>query len=249
MQLITIAPRFCGPPGTANGGYASGLLAQHARQTVRVRLVRPVPLGAPLQVAPRDAGRLELLHDDTLIASAEPAELALQVPRPPEYLSALEASRHYAGFSGHAFPGCFVCGPERARGDGLRIFAGPWNAGGEHSAAAQAAPGVAAPWVPNAALGLPDGKVRPEFMWAALDCPGYFAARDDRVAMLLGEFTAHVDRRVHVDEPCVVIGWRIGVSGRKYEVGTALFDEDGELCARARAVWVEPRTSALSAAS
>lgn len=59
--------------------------------------------------------------------------------------------------------------------------------------------------------------------------------------MLLGEFTAHVDRRVHVDEPCVIIGWRINVSGRKYEVGTALFDEDGDLCAKACALWVEPR--------
>ncbi|HEX9472859.1 MAG TPA: hypothetical protein VF931_01625 [Steroidobacteraceae bacterium] len=243
MQLLTIAPRFCGPPGTANGGYASGLLAQHARQTVRVRLVRPIPLGTPLQVAVRDGGRLELLHDDSLIASAEPAELTLEVPRPPEYLAALEASRHYTGFNDHAFPGCFVCGPERARGDGLRIFAGPWTpeAGGDTAGAA--AQRVAAPWVPNLALGLDDGKVRPEFMWAALDCPGYFAARADRVAMLLGEFTAHVDRRVHVEEPCVLIGWRISASGRKYEVGTALFDEDGELCARARALWIEPRSS------
>ncbi|HLQ12802.1 MAG TPA: hypothetical protein VK130_06100 [Steroidobacteraceae bacterium] len=247
MPMLTIAPRFCGPPGTANGGYASGMLAQHARQTVRVRLLRPVPLGTPLQVEVRDGGRLEMLHEGGLIASAEPAELALVVPRPPEYLAALEASRRYVGFSDHAFPGCFVCGPERARGDGLRIFAGPWSAGPESDTAGAAAPVVAAPWVPSTALGLADGKVRPEFMWAALDCPGYFAARADRVAMLLGEFTAHVDRRVHVDEPCVVIGWRIGVSGRKYEVGTALFDEDGELCARARALWIEPRTPTVSA--
>jgi hypothetical protein len=38
-----------------------------------------------------------------------------------------------------------------------------------------------------------------------------------------------------------VIGWRLATSGRRFEVGTALFDEDGELCARARAVWIEPR--------
>jgi hypothetical protein len=61
--------------------------------------------------------------------------------------------------------------------------------------------------------------------------------------MLLGEYTAHVDRRVHVDEPCVVIGWRIATSGRKHEVGTALFDEDGELCAQAHALWIEPRSA------
>jgi len=201
-----------------------------------VRLHRPPPLGAPLEVAHRDGGRLELLHESRVVASAEPAQLDLAVPAPPDYLAALEASRRYVGFTQHAFPNCFVCGPERARGDGLRIFAGPLGADS-----------VAAPWVPDVALGLDDRKVRPEFMWAALDCPGYFAARSDHVPMLLGEFTAHVDRRVHVDEPCVIVGWRVGVAGRKFEVGTALFDEDGELCAKARAVWIEPRPAPTAA--
>jgi hypothetical protein len=234
MQLLTVAPRFCGPPGSANGGYLAGLFAQHAPTTVRVRLERPVPLGVALQVVEREAGRLELLHESVRVASATPDELTLEVPRAPDYLAAMDASRRYIGFEDHTFPGCFVCGPGRARGDGLRIFAG---------ACSGDAAMVAAPWVPDAALCLSDGKVRPEFMWAALDCPGYFAARSDGGIMFLGEFTAHVDRRVHVDEPCVLAGWLIAHSGRKYEVGTALFDEDGELCARARATWVEPRQS------
>ena len=232
MQFLTVAPRFCGPPGTANGGYLAGLFAQHAPTTVRVRLKRPIPLGVALQVAEGAAGGFELLHESQCLASATPDQLALEVPRAPDYLGAMDASRRYAGFEDHTFPGCFVCGPGRARGDGLRIFAGPC-AGNTGL--------VAAPWVPDAALGLADGKVCPEFMWAALDCPGYFAARSDGGIMFLGEFTAHVDRRVHVDEPCVLIGWLIDHSGRKYQVGTALFDEDGELCARARATWVEPR--------
>jgi hypothetical protein len=248
MQLLTVAPRYCGPPGSANGGYIAGLFAQHAPATVRVRLHLPPPLGAPLQVAHREGGRLELLHDTRVIASAEPAQLELEVPAPPAYLDALEASRHYSGFAAHAFPGCFVCGPERARGDGLRIFAGALAGVDPGDGAARAAGLVAAPWVPDVALGLDDHKVRPEFMWAALDCPGYFAARSDRVPMLLGEFTAHVDRRVHVDEPCVIIGWRVRVAGRKYEVGTALFDEDGELCAKARALWIEPKAQGAASA-
>ena len=242
MQILTIAPRFCGPPGTGNGGYASGLFAQHARATVRVRLKCPVPLSSSLQVVHREGGRIELLRDTTLIATAEPATLELEVPHPPTYMAAVEASRRYIGFKGHPFPRCFVCGPERARGDGLCLFAGPvLTSGSSPTPSMFAPPMVAAPWVPDVALGLDDRKVRAEFMWAALDCPGYFAARSDGVAMLLGEFTAHVDRRVHVDEPCVVIGWRIAVSGRKYEVGTALFDEDGNVCAKARALWIEPK--------
>ena len=73
MQLLTVAPRFCGPPGTANGGYLAGLFAQHARTIVRIRLKRPAPLRAPLTVVPDEAGGLELRHDTKLIATAEPA--------------------------------------------------------------------------------------------------------------------------------------------------------------------------------
>jgi hypothetical protein len=231
MPTVNIARRFCGPPDRANGGYACGSLARHAGGIVRVRLERPVPVETDLDVAATPGDALELRRGEELIARAEPAGLHLHVPAAPDYLAALEASRHYLGFVDHAFPGCFVCGPKRARGDGLRVFAGPCGARGL----------VASPWTPDVSLDAGDGKVQAEFMWAALDCPGYFAARTDLRPMLLGEFTAHVDRRVHIDEPCVVIGWPISVSGRKYEVGTALFDEDGELCARARGLWIELR--------
>jgi len=113
----------------------------------------------------------------------------------------------------------------------MRIFAGPIP---ERKL-------VAAPWVPDASLDGGDGKVRPEFMSAALDCPGYYAVADADQMMLLGELTVHLDRLVHVGESCTVVGWRVGSDGRKHEAGTAIFDEDGELCGRARAVWIEPR--------
>lgn len=231
---MLIDQRFCGPPGCAHGGYLSGLLAGHSDRQLRIRLLRPTPLQVPLELDCGADGALELKLAGQPLARGLPDTLELAVPAAPGYLRALEASRNFIGFSRHAFPLCFVCGTQRARGDGLRIFAGPL-------------PGrdlVAANWVPDASLAAADGKVRPEFMAAALDCPGYFAARDDGVPMLLGEFSAHVDRCVHIDEPCSVIGWKIAAAGRKCEVGTALFDEDGELCARARAVWVEPKSLA-----
>jgi hypothetical protein len=206
------------------------MLARCADASVRVRLLRPVPLNTPLEVVETGEG-IELRRDGDSLARAAAADLRLAPPAAPDYLEALEASRHYVGFTRHAFPSCFVCGTDRARGDGLRIFAG----------AIRTRQLVAAPWVPGASLDRGDGHVQPEFMWAALDCPGYFAARDDSVPMLLAEFTAHVDRCVHVDEPCVIVGWRIGAEGRKRTVGTALFDEDGELCARAQGLWIEPR--------
>jgi hypothetical protein len=231
VSSLTVDARFCGPPDCANGGYLAGLLARHSREPLCVRLERPTPLQQPLQVTSGQDGTLRLEAAGVLYARAQPAALELQIPAAVGYREALEASRHFSGFTRHAFPRCFVCGTERARGDGLRIFAGR-------------VPGrelVAAPWIADPSLTGGDGKVRSEFIGAALDCPGYFAAREDAVPMLLGSFTAQVDRCVHADEPCVIVAWRIGVSERKYQVGSALFDGSGELCARARAVWIEPR--------
>ncbi|HEY2417561.1 MAG TPA: hypothetical protein VGH84_06550 [Steroidobacteraceae bacterium] len=227
MTTLTVDSRFCGPPGTANGGYAAGLMAQQSAEKVRIRLERPIPVDVPLELERID-GALTLTHAGLVLARGHAADLELDVPAAPSYLQALEASRHFPGFSEHPCPGCFVCGTERARGDGLRIFAGRY---GDDER-------VAAPWVPDAELSDGAGKVRPEFMSAVLDCPGAFA-RAGVVPMLLGEFAAHIDRCVHVDEPCVVIGWQISLRGRKFEAGTALFDEDLELCARARATWIE----------
>ncbi len=235
MTTLTIAQRFCGPPASANGGYFSGLVAGLSDRIVTVRLRKPPPLDTPLDVVRLPEDLIELRQGELRVAQARPAAMELpQPPLVPTYEEALEASRHYAGFADHEFPTCFVCGPKRTRGDGLRVFAG---------SLARNPKLVASPWTPDESLDRGDGKVRPEFMFAAMDCPGCFAiTHSGRGLMLLGEFTAHVDRCVHVDEPCVVLGWHISSNGRKHEAGTALFDEDGELCARANAVWVEPAT-------
>jgi hypothetical protein len=229
-KTLTIARRYNGPPDSGNGGYVCGALAVAARDAVRVRLLAPPPLDRPLSLVPGEqAGALLLRDGEQTLASAVPAQLRLEVPSAPPYVQAVWASQHYAGFRQHTFPDCFVCGPHRRRGDGLRIFPGLLDSGI-----------VAAPWLPADDLDGGDGKVAVEFHWAALDCPGYFALVGDTPRpMLLGEMQAHVDRRVHVGEACTVIGWSMGCEGRKHYSGTAIFDEDGELCARAKATWVE----------
>jgi hypothetical protein len=228
---LTIARRFNGPPDSGNGGYVCGAFAVAAGADLRVRLLAPPPLDTPLALQRGDANNSwELLHQGQRIAAGvEVGPLILDVPRAPPYVQAVWASQHYAGFREHTFPDCFVCGPHRRRGDGMRIFPGLLDSGM-----------VAGPWIPADDLDAGDGKVAVEFHWAALDCPGYFAAVEDTLrAMVLGEMQAHVDRRVHVGEACRVIGWRIAAEGRKHRCGTAIFDEDGELCARALATWIE----------
>jgi hypothetical protein len=232
MKSITVARRFCGPANSSNGGYFAGVVASLASETLAVRLLKPPPLETELSVLEREDGAIDVRHGESLVGEAKPSPLSVELPPPPpSYFEAVEASRRYAGFTMHRFPTCFVCGTQRARGDGMRIFAGPIAERGI----------VAAPWVPDASLDGGEGKVRPEFMSAALDCPGYYAIASADQMMVLGELTVHLDRLVHVGESCTVIGWKLGSDGRKHQAGTAIFDEDGELCGRARAVWIEPR--------
>lgn len=224
---IRIHPRFNGPPDSGNGGYAAGLIARAIDEPVNVRLQQPVPLDRDLAVSAAPEGRWEVRHGTDVIATARQTELSLVVPNPVPYIEARGVSTHYVGFSQHAYPTCFVCGPARPQPDGLHIF--PGSVPGTNT--------VAAPWLPDDSLGDGAGKVRPEFIWSALDCPGYFASLGTGPA-LLGELAVHIDRSVHVDEPCVIIGWPIRIDGRKHYVGTALFDEEGERCAVGVATWI-----------
>jgi hypothetical protein len=236
---LIIASRFCGPQDSANGGYFAGCVAARAGRTVTVRLLRPPPLDTPLETLELTDGTLAVMSGAERIAEARAARLVLEPRTAPNYFEAVEASRGYAGFAHHRFPTCFVCGTRRARGDGMRIFAGPIA---ERDL-------VAAPWVPDVSLDQGGGKVRPEFMSAALDCPGFYAASPDDRMMLLGEITVHVNRLVHVGERCTVIGWALEASGRKRAAGTAVYAEDGEVCGLARALWIEPGSPPKPSAS
>ena len=227
MTAITIAARFNGPPTSGNGGYSAGMIARAIGESVAVRLHQPVPLERELIVGEAE-DRWDVRDGTMLIASARRTTVQADAPQAPSYPIALGASKHYAGFKEHTFGTCFVCGPQRQRHDGLCIFAGT----------VPSTSLLAAPWIPDETLDNGEGKVRPEFVWAALDCPGYFAGAFPAAA-LLGELAVHVDRLVHVDEPCVVVGWSISRDGRKIRTGTALFDEDGERCALGVATWIE----------
>lgn len=226
---ILIERRYCGPPDSGNGGYVCGRLAAFVDGPALVRLRAPPPLGVEMAVR-ENAGGVELLHGGTAVAWARPAEVSIRVPAAPDYAGAEAAARNYRGFHSHPFPTCFVCGPEREPGDGLRIFPGR-------------VPGtdiVACPWVPDASLADDAGRVRREFLWSALDCPGAFSFDPpEGCALVLGELAAALSGPVKAGERCVAIGWELAREGRKHHTGTALFSASGELRGVARATWFE----------
>jgi hypothetical protein len=230
---VVIDRRFHGPPESANGGYVCGLMAGligPAGQGVEVTLRKPPPLETPLDVERRDGGQVVLLEGQTVVAEAHPASVEIDVPEPVTFDEAVAASKSYLGFQQHPFPTCFVCGPKRAKGEGLRIFAGN----------VPARDIVAAPWTPAEWLAGADAMVRPEFLWAALDCSGgiaFFPQLQGRSGVL-GRIAAKLISPVRAGERLVAIGWRMGEERRKMYAGSALFSEDGDLRGFARATWI-----------
>lgn len=230
-----VARRFCGPPQSGNGGYVAGRLAAVLGGPARVRLRRPPPLEESLDVVEED-GRVTLCWKGDVLAEAWPDAAELEAPDAPEPDRVERAAQAFRGFHQHPFPGCFVCGPDRAEGDGLRIFAGPLA--GPPGGTAQ---GVAAPWTPDASLADEGGAaVRPEFLWAALDCPGAFALpQPEKGVLLLGEIAAAVRGTVRVGERCRLLAWPLGQEGRKRFIASAVYDAGGSCVATARATWIE----------
>lgn len=228
-QTILIDRRFRGPPDSGNGGYVAGMLAKSlGGSNVEVTLRAPPPLDTPLRLDSHDDGA-ELLSGDALIASAVRTMVELEVPPPPSASRAKEAEARFNGFEQHSFPGCFVCGPERVEGDGLRIFPGATGLDQEQ---------VAGTWTPDPSLVGDGGWLAVEHVWAALDCPGYFAVQKQAGVAVLGRIAARIDRMPEIGEALIVSGWRVASEGRKHRVGTALHNRDGETLAMAIATWM-----------
>jgi hypothetical protein len=178
---------------------------------------------------------VELRDGDTLVAEGRPAELELEPPDPVDVEEARAASQ--AGLArwsaGHPFRTCVVCGPDREPGDGFSVFPGQL-------------PGVAgrfaAVWSPDAPFA-EGGAVRPELVWAALDCPTSAPVVNfgEGPACVLARLGVRIEGAVEPGRTYVVLSWPLAVDGRKRHSGAALFSENGRFLAGSRALWIELR--------
>lgn len=232
---VVIDRRFRGPATSGNGGYSCGIVgALTGAGPAEVTLRLPPPLERPLGVAgPAEA--IEVRDGEALVAEARPTQVDLAPPRAVTVAEARAAEARYSGDVDHPFPECFVCGPARRHGDALVLR--PGQVDGEQL--------VATVWTPDASLAGAGGRVRQEFVWAALDCPGAFAVElVGRGTRVLGRLAVRIDELPRAGEEHVVVGWPLGGEGRRQGAGTALLGPEGRLLAVGRAVWIEPRPSA-----
>jgi hypothetical protein len=234
LDMLVLDPRFNGPPLTANGGYASGAIGELVDGPAEVTLLRPPPLGEPLDVDFLPDGEVEARHDGALVMRARPVDgVDVEPLVRPTLAQAREAERRHPGHGREGLlSGCYVCGS--LRHDGLGIHFGPLAG---H-------PGVtAAVFLPDATVPNRDGDVAPDMVWAALDCPSYTPPLWDwDRPSLLARLTVERLEPVRVGEPVIATGWHLGSEGRKHHTASALLSTDGRVVARARALWITLRS-------
>lgn len=252
-SALLVPARFCGPASSGNGGYTAGLLAERFAAhphtdcpVVEVTLRKPPPLDTSMTVEHDEGGadrptttRLQL--GDLLVAEARCTDEELDPVEEVPPARAAEASTHYPGLRSHPFPRCFVCGPERAEGDGLRIFPGPVADGL-----------VAATWRPHENLAESSDLLDPGVAvvslgttWAALDCVGGWSTDLEGRPMVLGQIAARVDALPVVGETHVVVGRELSSEGRKTFTASTIYDADGRIVALARHTWIAVDPSAF----
>ncbi|HKW76230.1 MAG TPA: hypothetical protein VJN64_11950 [Terriglobales bacterium] len=227
MSTITVPARFCGPPDSGNGGYTCGLMARQLGGVAECTLRAPVPIEIPLDLERTPEGAF-LRHGEKLIAEARPTTISVTPPGPVN----IEVAHHAMTSSPaldprHPFPTCFVCGPKRAAHDGLRIFPAAVNGNV-----------YAAVWLPEHEFGDREGRLLPEFLWAAMDCPTGFAAGFPTAGRLVtGRLAVRQLKTIQTEVECVLMSWPVAIEGRKHFSAACLY-QNNELCAVARATWI-----------
>lgn len=231
-ETVSIPARFNGPLDSGQGGYVSGVVSDLIGGPAEVSLRRAVPVDKPLNVKRDGDGSLRILDGEALVAEGRPVpDFGLEVPDAVSLDDARAAEAGYRGLSDGVFSECFVCG--RARVDAFGVFAG----------AVDGRDLVASSWTPPEWTGDDAGHVPPEFIWAVLDCPTYFATymNGDLAPGVLARATARIDAPVVAGREHVVIAWPLAVDGRKRQAGSAVLSAGGETLAVSHALMIEPR--------
>lgn len=229
MVSIAVSPTYQGIEGLAHGGYLAGRFAELVGEPLRVTLRRPPPLDTPLSIDDEHGPRL-VDPEGRTVMEAGPAG-AMRDPVAAVPIEEARSRRPHPGFDRHPWPHCFMCGTERVDGFGLRVSA-PDEEGR-----------VAGVWLASGPL-LPDGEVIPSaFVWAVVDCVTAWSFADHRGEAewwpaLTGQIAVDVAAPVRRGAPHVVVGRVSRREGRRLFMDAAIADADGQVCARAEALWI-----------
>jgi hypothetical protein len=233
VTTIVVPSRFNGPPSSGQGGYSCALLAAEVDGPAAVSLRRPVPLEQALSVRREDDGSVRAYAGEELIIEAIPAAPLAPWAGPTVTLEEAGAgAERFRSPAGGEFDRCFVCGRTRHI-DGFEVFTGR-----------VADDVVASPWTPPEWSAGDDGIVRPEFVWATLDCPSFFAFTGGEKVAYLARQQSEILAPIRAGETYVVVARMLERDGRKGHAAVAILSSGGEPLAHAECLAIVPRDAA-----
>lgn len=224
MESIRIDRKFQGPRGYANGGYVAGMLGKRlGGEGSSVRLHRPVPLDTALEIVTNVDG-VELRQGVDTIATGWHEHKAIPTATFVPIDEAISART--PELTADLFDGCFVCAQPSP--DGLGVEPKQLDDGR-----------FVAIWEPGRSRHIRGEVVSDQFLRAALDCPGGYAALTaNRTLAVTGSLASEVRWLPHSDSRLIVVGESTYAEGRKLGATTTVFTADGEVVATGSAVWI-----------
>jgi hypothetical protein len=220
-RSITIEARFRGSADSAQRGYAAGAAAALTEGSVEVRFRQPVPLDRDLLTEAVSDEEIGVFSGSDLVMEVNQSdELSIDIPVDDDVIDAIFARGAVVSHDGQEHDHCFGC--SLTRSDGLGIATRPVGATGVWGTT----------WTPDQSLPSTDGFVNDEIVWAALDCPGSFAASEPSnetsahpKVPSLRAMTVQIREHVRVGEPFAILGWRVDRSDEAVECGVAIVDK------------------------
>ncbi len=227
-----ITPRYEGPRGSGQGGWAAARFAERVDVPLTIALRAPIPFDTDLSVVDDGADRWRLVTDDDVtIMIGETWTGDFPTTRPVSIDEAAGARVEFGEHpEEHPAPVCFSCG---AQADSMHVHPGPLADGR-----------FATDWTVPDWTRRADGSVEPGAVWAAIDCTAaWFATQTDgRRTALTAQFTAELVGPVEVGETYALVGWSgdhdPGWDGRKRHAASAAFDREGRCVARSTSLWI-----------
>jgi hypothetical protein len=184
-----------------------------------------------LEVRVEDDAARAFADDDLVLDAVVAPPLAPWDAPAVSVEEARAAAARFAPPADGTFDRCFVCGRARHE-DGFGVFPGP-VAGTDF---------FAAPWTPPGWAADADGAVLPEFVWAALDCPGYFAVYGNDLALaFLARQQSTLLAPIRAGVEYVAVGRPLERDRRKGFAATAILDPGGAVLAQSEQLLIEPR--------
>jgi hypothetical protein len=237
--VIRIPSRFQGPTGQGQGGWSACQLAQTIDEPVTIRIAAPVPLETDLEVR-RHPGRWRLIEPNgdpnKFILEATPWEPAFPSTPPITVEAAAQARNGFVyAKDGHPVPFCFSCGLHE---QSMEVHAGAIGDGR-----------VATYWRPPAWAVDASSVVAPGVIWGALDCAAgwYVSADGSGMLAFTVQYAVEIVRPIVPGAHYAIVAWNGDGppewQGRKRTAASAAFDEQGNLVAQSKSLWVAARTT------